>query len=63
MSKWQPDRHGVDKEEVEDEVEQGVGLPHRQGDLQLQEELQWMLMSVIFVFRYSWNLESDPQGT
>jgi len=30
-----PDWHGVDKEEVEDEVEEGVRLPHGQGDLKL----------------------------
>ena len=30
-----PDWHGVDKEEIEDEVEEGVRLPHGQGDLKL----------------------------
>ena len=31
----QPDWHGVDQEEIEDEVEKRVPLPHRQGNLKL----------------------------
>ena len=33
--KDQPDWHGVDEEEVKDEVEQRIGLPHGQGNLKL----------------------------
>ena len=31
----EPDWHGVDEEEVEDEVEEGVCLPHGQRNLKL----------------------------
>ena len=32
--------HGVDEEQVEDEVEEGVGLAHSQRDLELKEHLE-----------------------